>query len=660
MPAALSGAADRPPRRPRQLIPPGLPRRRELLAALATGALLGQLVLAPLTLLIAVAVWAAGRIGRWHASWLAIPAGLGAGWTLLAGPARAAAAYASLPGQLAGLLTGRAAGHPAALHQALTTAGHALPGQLPLALLAGPAEAGWLLWLDWLHRGGGDQPGRRPGLVALARRRYVTVAIRGGAVVTRDGCCVGADELTGRRASVSWQEAEGGVLCAGTDAADAAGLALGLVHAAIRRRKSVVIIDAAGGAALAGWAAGACAAARAPLACFGDPVAVAAPGCYEPVRWRPPGEAAELLLAMADTAGISAEQRASAAGYLRTALAVLAAVPGDPRLPLLDELIMMLQPARLRDRAARLPAQHPAGLPVPDWPVPDWPVLDWPADELPVLPGRLPPGPLAPGRPADRIEAHGAPGPSVSHPGGTADSAAGLALLAAQLSGLRGSALGQWLRPARPPASRPGVPARPGETAGPRTGERPVSIRAALLERGAVLFSLDQRAHRRSAGMIARLAAADFLCTLAEFDRLSARSDCLLWVSGCEVLGQQQAAALISRGSAAGAVVVLSTAQPAAVTGLADHARVLIASGPARTALAAASTGPDSGSAPGGGESTLVARVAGPTAFRPVNGLRRDGTAMRGARPEPAALLVRPPGGRLLAASWPAGPGGWR
>ena len=44
-------------------------------------------------------------------------------------------------------------------------------------------------------------------------------------MVTRDGCCLGLDVATGRGATVSWQEAEGGVLCA-APAALAAALAV--------------------------------------------------------------------------------------------------------------------------------------------------------------------------------------------------------------------------------------------------------------------------------------------------------------------------------------------------------------------------------------------------------------------------------------------------
>lgn len=625
MPAALSSAADRPLRRARHLIPLGLPRRRELLAALATGAVLGQLALAPLTLVLAVLLWAAGRISRWRASWLAVPAGLGAAWTLTAGPARAAAAATVLPGQLARLATRLAAGHPSVPHAALAAAGHALPRQLPLALVTGSAEAGWLLWLDWLHQAGGE-PSRRPGLVALARRRYVTAAIRGGRVVTRDGCCLGVEELTGRPASVSWHEAEGGVLCGGADLADAAGHGLGLLHAAIRRRKGVIIIDTAGGGlagtglastglaggGLAGAIARACEAVQAPLACYGDLAAGADPCCYEPFRWRTPGEATELVLALADWSGCGAEQRVSAAGHLRTALAVLAGRPGDPGLPMLDQLIPLLQAALLRERAAR-----PPGTPLPGWAPPSGP-------------------------PASLVPA----------------SASGLSLLVSELSGLRGSALGQWLRPAGQAVSQRAQqsPARNG--AGLPAGEHGLAVQQTLLERGVALFSLDRLVHRRSAGMIARLAAADFLAALTEFDRLSARSDCLLWVSGCEVLGQQLAASLISRGSQAGATVVLSTAQPAVLSGLAEQARVLIASGPARTAVGEAA--PAGGGERAGDERTLAAAVPGTTAFGPVNGPRRDGFRTRGGQPDPAALLVRAPASRLLPRCRLVSPGGWR
>ena len=93
----------------------------------------------------------------------------------------------------------------------------------------------------------------RTGLIVAARRRMTTASLRSGGVVSRDGCRVGVDVATGHPAAVSWREAEGGVLCA--DPAETAarpaddGLAesgFTMAHAAIRRRKPVIVIDLTG------------------------------------------------------------------------------------------------------------------------------------------------------------------------------------------------------------------------------------------------------------------------------------------------------------------------------------------------------------------------------------------------------------------------------
>ena len=255
--------------------------------------------------------------------------------------------------------------HPAGAFAGLV---HWLPGQLPLALMLAAAEAAALWWLDWLH---GTEPaaGRaRPGLVVALRGRWTAASIRSGGVVTREGGCVGIEAATGRAAAISWQEAEGGVLCTAPAAppgalaaadADGPGLAetcFMLAHAGIRRRKPVIIIDLTGSGWLADPLAAACAAAGAPLRHFSS----AGPGYYEPFRGGDPAQAASLVAGMIDWAGTPDQYRRTCTAYLTDAFAVLAAAPADPRLPVLDDLAGLLDPGRTAgQRSAACLAYHP-------------------------------------------------------------------------------------------------------------------------------------------------------------------------------------------------------------------------------------------------------------------------------------------------------------
>jgi hypothetical protein len=377
-------------------------------------------------------------------------------------------------------------------------------------------------------------------------------------VVSRDGCRLGVDVTTGRSAAISWPEAEGGVLCAGP-AADTglATLALTLTtetqsgfrlaHAAIRRRKAVIVIDLSGSAHLAGSLAAACAEPGAPLSCFGP----AGPGCYEPLRGGDPARAAALVMAMLDWSETGDQQRRSCAAYLTDALAVQAVAPRDRRMPVLDDLVRLLTPAGLRARAALLPAYHPR--------------RDVLADRAAVS--------------ADLLDADPA---TVAAP-------------VTQLPELRSSALGQWLQPAPPGAAR-------------------ISLGQTVRERGVTLFSLDPGGHGRAARMIAALAAADLMNVCAELAAMSVPGDGLVWISGCEVLGQPTLAELIARGRVAGMAMVLGTASAPVAERLAAEVNVLVASGPVDPALAAqfAGAGPDvTGPGVAGGSAIAPGGAAG-------------------------------------------------
>jgi hypothetical protein len=83
----MAGLTGRAPRRFRSLAP-AASRRGELAAALGVAVLLAHLLFAQLTLVLAVAFLAVGRVSRWHRLWLAVPAFAGLAWVLAIGPAR--------------------------------------------------------------------------------------------------------------------------------------------------------------------------------------------------------------------------------------------------------------------------------------------------------------------------------------------------------------------------------------------------------------------------------------------------------------------------------------------------------------------------------------------------------------------------------------------
>ena len=164
MPASATATAERDPRRARSLSPGDTPRRGELAAALAAAGLLAHLLLAQLTLLLAVALYLVGRVARWRPLWLAGPAVAGFLWVLAIGPGRALAGLTDGPHQVLGYLAG-AAGQPArVLHpaRAFTGIGRWLPRQAPFALILAPAEAAAAGWLRARRRAGKAYRRRAP------------------------------------------------------------------------------------------------------------------------------------------------------------------------------------------------------------------------------------------------------------------------------------------------------------------------------------------------------------------------------------------------------------------------------------------------------------------------------------------------------------------
>jgi hypothetical protein len=235
-------------------------------AAFAVLALLAHLLFAQLTFVLAVVFAAVSKTSRWRLWWLAVPAAAGLGWTLAIGPRAAAAGLAAGPAQILAYLSG---GHPLnrLLHPrgAFAGAGGWLPRQFPLALIAAAAEAALVGWLDWVHTDEWAVRPPRPGALAAVRGALARRATSAGAVVTRDGCVLGVAPGSGARVVLGWPEIAGGVLVTGADARTLAVSSLQVAHAALRRRKPLIVLDLTGDGALAGVLGAACAATGTPL-----------------------------------------------------------------------------------------------------------------------------------------------------------------------------------------------------------------------------------------------------------------------------------------------------------------------------------------------------------------------------------------------------------
>jgi hypothetical protein len=215
-------------------------RSRDYAAALATAACLAELLLVPLTLLVCALLTVAARLTRWRLHWLVLPATVGAVLLLTRGPGAAVAGYLRWPQRLIADLGG--SGPPG---HVLALAARDLPGQLPIALLAGCAQTAALGLLA--GRASGRPAPRRPGLIAAARGHRSAALLAAGRTVTYEGCALGFDPGTGRPARLSWAEARLGVLARGASPAAATGLCLPIVCAALRRRKAVIAADLSGG-----------------------------------------------------------------------------------------------------------------------------------------------------------------------------------------------------------------------------------------------------------------------------------------------------------------------------------------------------------------------------------------------------------------------------
>ena len=533
MSARVATPAEQMPRRARYLVPKGLPRRGEILAACVVVAVLAHVLFAQLTLILAVLFVLITRATRWRLSWLIVPVVVAVAWTLAVGPRAAAAGFADGPAKVAGYLG--ASGHQLdhALHftAAFAGSGSWLPRQLPLAILAGAAEAAIIGWLSWLHTDEVNMPPARPGLLAAARRAATRRTIRAGGVVTRDGICLGVAAGSGARVTLPWPETTGGVSVCGSAEQDVLSTSFQLVHAAVRRRKPVIAVDLTADPALPGRLAAACAAVGVPLQVFGDPPVISGadpgdpapvisrawirPACYEPFRHSEPGARTSLITAMISWDGPGSQYRRSCVAYLEDVFELIDAAPGDPRVPALDEVIHLLNPIALRARMEHVPAAYP---------------------RREVLAERT------------RVSA------SLLHA-----EPATTAALTRQLRELKASAFGPWLRPsAQGPAAE-------------------IDLGRTVTERGVVLFRLGGSAQPAAAAMLTRLICRDLLTAGAALHGIGVDGDGIVWLAECGAMPRGSVTELIARGPGAGLPVLAATTSAAAAAELAELTNVVVA-----------------------------------------------------------------------------------
>ena len=533
--AILLPARPRAPRRARYLIPLGTPHRREVVAALSLLVLLAGLLFAQVTLGLALALHAAGKLTRWRPAWLTVPAAAGLAWILLIGPAAALAGLTAAPRAVAGTLSGRLPdpARMAQLGSLFTRPASWFPGQFPagLILAAGVAAAAW--WLDWLHTDEWRLPVPRPGLVVTGRRWLTAAFIRSGGVLSRTGVSLGVVRTTGWPAVIGWPEAGQGVLVTGAVPAAVTGSAVQLAHAAIRLRKPVIVVDVAGDPGLPSLLAAICAAAGAPLMSF----SAAGPGCYEPFPAGDPARNAALAIAVVDWAELPATAQQSGLSALTDVFAVAGAAPADDGRAVLDDVVELLHPGALRARMDRVPGY--------------WPGRVGLASRVAASAAWLAVDPTAAG------------------------------VVAGQLASLRASPLGRWLGGAPPvDGRRTGLPpdgqliGQPsdGQRIGlPAVGQR-ITLPSVIQQRGVVLFSLDRATNGPAAGIIASLVARD----TARLCQAGLGGDGLAWFSRCESADPQALADLVAAGSGAGLATVLTTTSAAVSGRLAGQAGVLV------------------------------------------------------------------------------------
>jgi hypothetical protein len=417
--------------------------------------------------------------------------------------------------------SGHQADHLLHFTDAFSGLGNWLPRQLPLALLAGAAEAALAGWLTWLHTDESDLPPARPGLIVAARRAATVRAIRSGGVVTRDGGSLGVAAGSGARITVSWAEVAGGVSVCGSSGPDVLTTGFQLVHAAVRRRKPVLAVDHTADPELPGKLAAVCAAAGAPLLVFGEDGGAGGAGggiraaCYEPFRHGAPGRRAALITAMLSWDGPGRQYRRSCVSYLEDVFELLDAAPGDARVPVLDDVIHLLNPVAMRARLEYVPAAYPRG------------------DVL-----------------AERVRV------STSL---VTDEPATIAEMSRQLRDVRASPFGRWLRPS------------------PDGQAADIDLSRDVAERAVVLFRLGGPRPAESCAMLTRLVCQDLLAVGSALNGIGVDGDGIIWLAECGALPRPPVSEMIARSRDTGLPVLAATTSAQVAADLADMVNVVVA-----------------------------------------------------------------------------------
>jgi hypothetical protein len=520
MPAEVVTEAEQVPRRARYLVPRGLPRRGEIIAACVVLVVLAHVLFAQLTIILAVVFYLITKLTRWRLSWLTVPVVAAVAWTAAVGPRAAAAGFADGPAQVARYLgaSGQQVRHLLHFTAAFAGMDRWLPRQLPLAIITGAAEAALASWLSWLHTDEWNTPPARPGLIAAARRAVTVRAIRSGAVVTRDGGCLGVEAGSGTRVAVAWSEAAGGISVCGSAEQDVLTTSFQLVHAAVRRRKPVLALDLTSDPDLPARLAAVCTEAGAPLHVFGPDGGA----CYEPFRYGNPAWRASLITAMLSWEGPGRQYRRSCVAYLEDVFELLDAAPGDPRVPVLDEVIHLLNPTAMRARMEYVPAAYPRRAAL--------------AERTRVSMSLI----------------HAEP--------------ATTAQLTRQLRELRTSDFGRWLRPSGPGPSGPGPSGLAAE----------IDLGRAVTDRAVVLFRLGGTP-LPSTAMLTRLVCEDLLAAGAALSGIGVDGDGLVWLPECGSLPRRAVTDMIARGPRTGLPVLAVTTFPQVATELAELTNVVVA-----------------------------------------------------------------------------------
>jgi hypothetical protein len=200
--------------------------------------------------------------------------------------------------------------------------------------------------------------------------------------------------------------------------------------------------------------------------------------------------------------------------YLEDVFELLDAAPGDPRVPVLDEVIHLLNPTAMRARMEYVPALYPR------------------REAL-----------------AERTRV------SVSlinaEPATTAQ-------LARQLRELRASAFGRWLRPSG------------------QGSAADIDLGRAVTGRAVVLFRLGGPDRAASAAMLTRLVCEDLLAAGAALNAIGVDGDGMVWLAECGSLPRGALTDLIARGPGTGLPVLAVTTSPQAGTALAELTNVLV------------------------------------------------------------------------------------